>query len=41
MISFFNLNVNDAFDNVSHFHLFHKIKKENFRQIVKMNEKFF
>ena len=27
MTSFFNLNVNEAFDNVLHFHLFHNMKK--------------
>ena len=27
MTSFFSLNVSDAFDNVSHFHLFYNIKK--------------
>ena len=28
MISFFNLNVNEAFDNVLHFRLFHNIRKK-------------
>ena len=28
MTSFFNSNVNDAFDNVSHFHFFHNMKKK-------------
>ena len=27
MTSFFSLNINDAFDNVSHFHLFHNMRK--------------
>ena len=39
-ILFFNLNVNETFDNVSHFRfLYNNKKKKNFEQIVKINQK--
>ena len=41
MISFFNLNVSKVFDNVSHFRFLYNMKKKDFKQIVKMNERFF
>ena len=40
MTLFFNLNVNDVFDNVLHLRLFHNMKKKNLKQIVKMNKRF-
>ena len=39
MTLFFNLNVNDVFDNMSYFRFLYNIKKKSLRQIVKMNEK--
>ena len=41
MISFFNLNVNKAFDNVLHFRLLHNIKKKrNLNKLLKWVENF-
>ena len=40
LISLFNLNVNNAFDNVSHLRFLYNMKKRKiFKQIIKINEK--
>ena len=41
MTLFFNLNVNNAFDNVSHLRLLYNIRRKNFKQTAKINKKLF
>ena len=42
MISFLNLNVNEVFDNVSHFQLLYNMKKKKISsKLLKFFEKFF